>query len=340
MDMSSQDIQKTATKGFRLNAKQLFLTYPRCLLEKQVVLDALKLKLSSKKIKHIIVARELHEDGTPHLHAYISLEEKTNFKASSCLDIDGYHGNYQSAGSPESVAIYIKKDDDYLEEGETNWQQAQEARRTHSKILYKSLVDNPTDENLALMTRENPLLLKDYTKMKLNLQAFRQDLRSLEEARAPCQGFIPNRWGKLMPVWNPDGQENGQKKRHFWIYSSMADKGKTTFLRSLDMQFPCSWYSTNENFQTIHPKSQFILLDEFAPGNSVTIRQLNQMCDGTYQYPTKGSSAVRLADPIIVICSNMTPERVYCNAALKEQADERKQTLSLINARFNVHCLD
>jgi len=340
MDMSSQDIKKTSTKRFRLAALKLFLTYPRCLLEKQVVLDALKLKLSSKKIKHIIVAQELHEDGTPHIHAYVSLEQKTDFSSPSCLDIDGYHGNYQTAGSPEAVAIYIKKDSDFLEEGETSWEQAQTARRCHKKIILKSLVEDPSESNLLAQVKEHPELLTDLKKMKVNLECLRQLQRQEDDKRARCQGFIPNTWGKLMPVWNPDGQENGQKKRHYWIYSSLANKGKTTFLRALDSQFTCSWYNTRETFQSLSSKSQFILLDEYAPGNSVTIRQLNQMCDGTYQYPIKGESALRLADPIIIVCSNMTPEKVYCNAALKEQADERIQTLSLIGARFNVICLD
>lgn len=61
---------------FRLNAKKLFLTYPKCSITKEAALEQLKLKL--KGITKILVAHELHKDGTDHLHAYINLGKKCN----------------------------------------------------------------------------------------------------------------------------------------------------------------------------------------------------------------------------------------------------------------------
>lgn len=86
LDQASQDIKKTAPKkkGFRLQSRGLFLTYPQCPLEKDVVLQALKDKLASKEIKHIIVCREEHETEGSHLHAYVRLEQKVDFSNARC----------------------------------------------------------------------------------------------------------------------------------------------------------------------------------------------------------------------------------------------------------------
>lgn len=61
---------------FRLNAKRLFLTYPKCPIAKENAMEQLKTKF--KTISKILVAHELHKDGTDHLHVYISLTKKCN----------------------------------------------------------------------------------------------------------------------------------------------------------------------------------------------------------------------------------------------------------------------
>lgn len=52
------------------------------------------------------------------------------------------------------------------------------------------------------------------------------------------------------------------------------------------------------------------------------------MCDGTYQYPTKGGTAQALDKPIIIICGNAPIEAVYPKAH------------RFIKARFIEICID
>ena len=59
--------------SFRVNAKALFLTYSRCPLSRQFVLD--KLKSLHFNLIYIRVAKELHSDGTPHLHCLLQFEQ-------------------------------------------------------------------------------------------------------------------------------------------------------------------------------------------------------------------------------------------------------------------------
>ena len=57
---------KQKDKSFRLAAKHLFLTYPKCNLEPKDALEQFNTKLN---IKEYIISQESHQDGDKHLHA-------------------------------------------------------------------------------------------------------------------------------------------------------------------------------------------------------------------------------------------------------------------------------
>nr|CAP57996.1 hypothetical protein [Wheat dwarf virus] len=56
---------------FRVYSKYLFLTYPQCILEPQYALDSLRTLLAKYEPLYIAAVRELHEDGSPHLHVLV-----------------------------------------------------------------------------------------------------------------------------------------------------------------------------------------------------------------------------------------------------------------------------
>lgn len=70
-----------------------------------------------------------------------------------------------------------------------------------------------------------------------------------------------------------------------------------------------------------------MLIDEYTTA-SLKATTINQMCDGTYQYPVKGGDASPLQKPIIIICGNAPMEKVYPNAH------------QYLAARFVEICLD
>jgi len=100
---------------FRLNAQQLFLTYPKCPLTPQQALDALS---STMRIDKYLICQEQHQDSSLHLHCYLKLQKKINLKDPNALDLPGpqdtYHGNYQGVRSAKGVIQYLKKDGNYL----------------------------------------------------------------------------------------------------------------------------------------------------------------------------------------------------------------------------------
>ena len=83
-------------------------------------------------------------------------------------------------------------------------------------------------------------------------------------------------------------------------------------MKTLASMYPSYWYTYSESFQAPSRDTQFVLLDEYSKAH-LTVMQLNQMCDGTYQYPVKSSQPIGLKDPVIIVCSNKSPEEVYPN---------------------------
>ncbi|ACH48035.1 replication associated protein [Okra mottle virus] len=111
-------------RRFRLQAKNIFLTYPQCSLTKEEALSQLQaIQLPSNK-KFIKICRELHENGEPHLHVLLQLEGKVQITNNRLFDLVSptrsahFHPNIQGAKSSSDVKSYIDKDGDTVEWGD------------------------------------------------------------------------------------------------------------------------------------------------------------------------------------------------------------------------------
>lgn len=69
------------------------------------------------EIDYIVVSKELHENGDPHLHAVIIMKKKMNIKSQTFFDIEAFHPNVQSAKKLIECVKYVKKDGEFIEEG-------------------------------------------------------------------------------------------------------------------------------------------------------------------------------------------------------------------------------
>lgn len=99
---------------FRVNAKNFFLTYPHCNDK-----DGLQSFLTTKfpTFRYILIGRERHADGQPHLHSFLSLPERYDAGQDS-FDFNGFHPNIQSVRKIKDVIQYIKKENDFTQIGE------------------------------------------------------------------------------------------------------------------------------------------------------------------------------------------------------------------------------
>ncbi|ALO02631.1 AC1 [Cotton yellow mosaic virus] len=109
---------------FKIQAKNYFLTYPRCSLTKEHLLEQLRALSLPTNPKFIKICRELHQDGEPHLHVLLQFEGKltcTNNRLFDCVHPSSsasFHPNIQGAKSSSDVKSYLDKDGDTLEWGQ------------------------------------------------------------------------------------------------------------------------------------------------------------------------------------------------------------------------------
>lgn len=106
--------ESVASKKFRVNTSKLFLTYPQCTLPKEELWAHLNEYFAKYDIVNVIVGAEKHEDGTPHLHAFVDLGKKWDCKNCRLLDVAGFHCNIQSARNPAQSMKYVMKDGDTI----------------------------------------------------------------------------------------------------------------------------------------------------------------------------------------------------------------------------------
>lgn len=99
------DAVEPPTTNFRLQAINLFLTYPQCDTLPATVLERIKTGLDPK---WAVVGQEHHEDGSLHLHCCVHLKKKFRTRHADCLDyLAGKHGNYRAARNLTDVLKYV-----------------------------------------------------------------------------------------------------------------------------------------------------------------------------------------------------------------------------------------
>lgn len=163
------------TRKFRLNAHSFFLTYPQCPESKEELRDYLKTK---GKTAAIVVSRELHESGDPHLHAYVKYEKRINTSNQKYFDFKGYHGNYQTCKNYLAVTRYIKKDKDFIEEG-IDTKKYVEARENKKSTIGAKLISR--EQTVEQAVQEHPELIFQYGTLKKNVQNYLLNTTPLED---------------------------------------------------------------------------------------------------------------------------------------------------------------
>lgn len=301
-------------KKFNFNSKQLYATYPHCGYKTQ----CLEYFKTQHNAYSVVVVQEEHKDGTPHLHVYVHFGKKIHKRKPNCFDFkvenQSFHGNYQKPRCLKDVLNYmVKSDKDPLQFNYDIYEKLK-ACINHTKYTNKIVLETP----LVTLVDDEIISIRDMPR----LQAAK-DFYFQEKARVNLQEVgleLENQWTDAFPI------DFDIKKRHYWIYSTMPNLGKTTWLKSLDAKYKASWYTTSETFQHIYRDSQLLLLDEYS--GKLPVTQLNQMCDGTFCYPIKGCRAIQLNKAVVIICSNRTIQECY------------PKYFQFLEARFNEICLD
>jgi len=321
---SSSSSSSSTNVVFRLHGVNLFLTYPQCSILPKDAETALSTKL--KHYEWSIWGSELHEDGSPHLHAFVRLRKPCNFTTPTCLDLlapGGVvgHGNYQVARDPAAVLDYVIKGGKVecfnvsLANARAMFTAAGRKRNATELIMEEMSKGKDVTE----IAEEYP---EHYTFCMLHrdrLESFFTQKRLVELrpkltfAKAQTQ-FPPTQWDSEICQWL---NKNLLKPREFsqkqlWIHGP-TEHGKTTLKNRLSTMLRI-YTVPNEDFYDEYKDNLFdlVVFDEYTPSGCKTIGWMNQFCDGS-EMPLrqKGKQIVKRKNLPVMVLSNHSMREIY-----------------------------
>lgn len=215
--------------------RQWFLTYPQCDTAPETLLTHLK---TIDDVECYVIARELHEDGNPHLHSYVKFRNGVSKSRFSCFDMDGIHGNYQPTRSPKAVVRYCTKDGVFISNFDIEMYIAKKGKVTASILKSKSTKQALEDGDISYMQARGYA----YARALVTEPLTRDDVCGIWLYGKPgtgkthiCETYFPGSYNKQQNKWW-DGY-NGESIVH------LEDLDTTTLMHHLKIwsdKWPCS----------------------------------------------------------------------------------------------------
>lgn len=312
--------------SFRLNGKHLFLTYPQCgtlpVDAERVIRD----KLANYECS--IWGRESHADGSPHLHAFVILNKRTNLTSPNCLDIvkpDGTnaHGDYRVARSPLSVLDYVTKAGNVecflttLDECRAKFTAAGR-KRTATQVILDEMESGKT---LTQAATEHPEHLTFCMLHADRLRAF--FTQTILDRIKPPKRFVSatavfgesHQWDLSLATWLTSNLTNPSRplgSPQLWLCGPTMS-GKTTMLMKLAECFRV-YVVPDEDFYDDYSDERYDLIafDEYR--HQKTIQWMNRFVDGqTAPIRQKGHQTVKRRNLPVIVLSNFRMRESYPN---------------------------
>jgi len=233
-----KDAFEAKKKEFRISARHVIMTYPKCFMPIEEVLTNLRALVNFDRY---IIVQEDHKDLTPHFHVYIRGVKKIEIKNANLLNIVfndvEYHGNYQKSRSPRGSIEYILKTVDSLSLNSHKLLCSEDLRLMISESgIYEGL-----DRSLVNLAREGKIseameLLEseDISKFLNSGEKVRKRLMSIYvehvgfEPRFSMKNFaLPLRVEQALEVWFKSVKENNAK---VLLLLGSSGSGKTELL--------------------------------------------------------------------------------------------------------------
>lgn len=260
----------------QINNAKFFLTYPKCTLTKEEVLQKLPLR---EDIREYVISQEKHMDGTDHIHCVVHYSNRIRTRDARYFDIDGFHPNIKTLKTKADLARtsrYVVKDGNFITEGEM-------LKKSRDEI-FKALIAN--GEITAQFIQENP------TCLSLNYSSIKGWLQVLGRTN-----LLSKRVQK-------------DKRRHIYVYGP-SNTGKSTWLYAYLKNFQkIALIPTNNDWFQATSETEVLYFDEYK--GHLSIQLLNMLCDGCTTLNTKGSSTYIL-QPLVILVSNFSPEEIFNN---------------------------
>lgn len=304
-------------RGYRCRGLRFFLTYPQC---PHSASGALGNKCENLGCTKYIVARELHEDGSHHLHAYLEFESEQVYCGSDWADFiddDGTsrHGSYEAVRSARAAAAYVAKDGEYDSAGFSTGEIAdilRKAKRHHS-VGAQATIGAALLEGQAIEA-----IVSDYPQLMVsrNLDMIKSNVKLVMAYRNPLKGRVCTEldlWGQHKWEFDPNIPLRSSIKARMPLLYGERQIGKSTCIRSAPwrayfIREPRNWVDF------IEADYDLIVLDEATPKRCQELgySTINDLCDGFGALVNIKHGAARVGKRLpFVIISNFSPESLF-----------------------------
>lgn len=323
-------------KRFRLQGKKFLLTWPQCDVPASDVLTLIQ-EMFEDKLEYAVVAEEQHQDGTPHLHAFIKSTEKQQFNGVNCFDhLTGTHGNYQVAKSEVSSLRYVCKDGKYVAHGVDPKVFLQAAKEKSSTKIALVVQDIQAGKTLQELNDSYPTVMFMHKRKVDEYINFLNVLRSQKTLLAWPSTVVPadaEPHDLTISTW----LDTNIKKARFlgtkqlWLQGP-TECGKTTFIMNLSKYLRIYVVPMDEDFYDMYDDTLYdlIVFEEYK--SQKTVQWMNKFVDGQpVALRKKGSQVMKIKNLPVIVCSNYTMQDCY-----RKLYDSKPEVFATLERRFTM----
>lgn len=286
--------------NFRLRAKNVFLTFPRCELSHDIFMDHFR-----QSTVYGIIAREQHADGGIHFHCGLQYIDYINVTDANYFDVAGHHCNVQGIRNWRATSNYIRKCGDYKEWGIDNTSKT----NTAETIRLHAANGTKAEEAIGECVESGAIGIRGYRSYIADYNQYRMDCK--HRALIPDPNFA--RFNACTIGTELTFRFNTKfKSKKLFIYGP-PNVGKTTLLTQWDTRFTFhapdnnDWNGFNCEFHKI------IIFDEFH--GQIPLSTLLKLMQGSpTRLNTKGSSVDCFINLPMLFLSNISPKNCYRNS--------------------------
>lgn len=310
------------TGRFSFRSTSMFLTFPRCATQPQVVLDR-ALEKWGRNVDFAVVSTEKHQDGSPHLHAVFGFKERISGSNARFVDfLSGSHGNVQYVKSISRACKYVAKDGLYVVHGDVPGLSTPQGTSTPQV--------KPLDDCVAMLKEKRPMkeVFEKHGKQVLlyggRLDAFAARVKTYDQPPLlTWQGVthteisVDDPPSQIVVQWLNENVLQPRKRKQSQLFivgppnigKSYLIETLRKFCRVYDCPMGENWYNqySDDDFD-------LVFLEEFR--GQKTITWLNQFLDGSpMPLAVKQGGYLKMKNLPVVIASNYTLEECFHNAA-------------------------
>lgn len=318
-----------SSNNFRIQAKNIFLTYPQCSLPPSAALRLISILLENK-LDYGLCVQEKHEDGNLHLHAVLVMKTKFSTRNERFFDLKVNdtvkHPKIEPVKNLYNAVRYLFKDPIGQVVGYgCNPKDILKALEMKKGVKHVQIAYLITEEGKSIeeINSSFPGYVLQHLQKIRAYYAWNENLKLLKTPKKKWNGVLPyNRevgvrnWEKKIARWiNTNfSSERQHRQPQLWV-SGLTGSGKTYLLMCLLKYF--HGYCVPNDGKWLDGYSDgydFAYFDEYK--GSKTIQFMNGFVEGShYPCPRRGIEPyVKKKNLPIIICSNYTIQGCYKNA--------------------------